>query len=59
MSTTVCKFGGSSLCDAEMFRRVLDIIKSDANRRFIVLSAPGKRNPQDEKITDRLYRAYG
>lgn len=58
MSTTVCKFGGSSLSDACMFRRVLDIVRSGTARRYIVLSAPGKRNSNDEKITDLLYRAH-
>jgi len=58
MSTTVCKFGGSSLSDAGMFRRVLQIIRSDDARRYIVLSAPGMRFEGDEKITDLLYSAF-
>ena len=55
MSKTA-KFGGSSLCDAGQFRKVADIVRSDRERRFIVVSAPGKRFSGDEKITDLLYR---
>lgn len=51
-----CKFGGTSLADASQFRKVAKIIRSDPSRRCIVVSAPGKRNPEDEKITDLLYR---
>lgn len=58
MSLTVCKFGGSSVSDAGMFVRVNRIVQSDASRRYIVLSAPGKRHPDDRKITDMLYQAY-
>lgn len=58
MSTIVCKFGGSSLSDAGMFRRVANIVCSDGRRKFIVLSAPGKRQIDDQKITDLLYCAH-
>lgn len=58
MSLTVCKFGGSSVSDAGMFVRVNRIIQSDSSRRYIVLSAPGKRHPCDRKITDMLYQAH-
>jgi len=58
MSITVCKFGGSSVSDASMFLRVSGIIRSNADRKYIVLSAPGKRNSRDEKITDLFYRAH-
>lgn len=53
----VSKFGGSSLADAEQFRKVKDIVLADKNRRFIIPSAPGKRGSGDEKITDLLYQA--
>ena len=53
-----CKFGGSSVANAEQIKKVADIINSDANRRFIVVSAPGKRRPDDKKITDLLYLAH-
>lgn len=54
MSIT-CKFGGSSLADAACFRNVVKIITANPARRFIVPSAPGKRTPEDKKITDLLY----
>ena len=50
------KFGGSSLASAEQFRKVKTIIERDAARRYVVVSAPGKRFPGDDKITDLLYR---
>ncbi len=54
----VVKFGGSSLADANQFRKVADIIKSDKHRRFVVPSAPGKRFGADVKVTDMLYGCY-
>ena len=50
------KFGGSSLSDAAQFRKVAAIVRADPTRRFIVVSAPGKRFSGDDKITDLLYR---
>ena len=58
MSLKVVKFGGSSLADAEHFRQVASIIKADKNRRYVIPSAPGKRFPDDEKVTDMLYALY-
>lgn len=55
MSGITCKFGGSSLADPACFRQVRSIIEADADRRFIVPSAPGKRHKADIKITDLLY----
>ncbi len=54
----VCKFGGTSLADANQFKKVKDIILSDEERSIIVVSAPGKRNKDDIKITDSLYSIY-
>jgi aspartate kinase len=54
----VVKFGGSSLADAEHFRRVAQIILSDKDRHYVVASAPGKRNSADTKVTDMLYRCF-
>ena len=56
METIVVKFGGSSLADADHFRKVADIVKADPRRRFVVASAPGKRGDGDTKVTDLLYR---
>ncbi len=58
MGIKVLKFGGSSLADAEHFRAVADIVKADPERRYVVASAPGKRNKTDSKVTDMLYRCY-
>ena len=58
MNLKVLKFGGSSLADADHFRRVASIIKSDPDRRYVVASAPGKRFSSDSKVTDLLYRCY-
>jgi len=58
MGITVAKFGGSSLADADQFRKVQEIIESDPDRRYIVPSAPGKRNNDDRKITDLLYLCH-
>jgi aspartate kinase len=56
--TKVVKFGGSSLADANQFKKVADIIHADKTRRFVVASAPGKRYSEDIKITDMLYNCY-
>ena len=58
MSLKVLKFGGTSLADAEHFRQVAEIVKSDPTRRYVVASAPGKRKGSDTKITDLLYKCY-
>ena len=57
-SVKVVKFGGTSLADAGQFKKVKDIILADESRRYVVPSAPGKRFPDDEKITDLLYSCY-
>ena len=50
----VCKFGGSSLADAEQVRKVCDIVLADPDRTVVVVSAPGKRSKSDTKVTDLL-----
>jgi len=55
---TVCKFGGTSLASVENIRRVVDIIKSDQRRKIIVVSAPGKRDSADTKMTDTLFDMF-
>lgn len=54
----VAKFGGSSLAEAKQFRKVKQIIESDPARRFVVPSAPGKRDSGDDKVTDLLLWCY-
>jgi len=58
MNIKVAKFGGSSLADAKQFARVREILLADRSRRFAVPSAPGKRGPDDIKITDMLYQCF-
>ena len=60
----VAKFGGSSVAGAEQFKKVKAIVASDPDRQIIVVSAAGKRDKEDHKITDLLYlcnahRTYG
>ncbi|MBM7598033.1 aspartate kinase [Virgibacillus halotolerans] len=54
MTVKVTKFGGSSVASATQIEKVGRIIKHDPQRKFIIVSAPGKRNKQDVKITDML-----
>ena len=51
----VCKFGGTSMANAECIKRVRDIIASDDQVTYVVVSAPGKREKGDTKVTDLLY----
>ena len=51
----VAKFGGSSLAGAEQFEKVKRIVEADEARRFVVVSAAGKRSKNDHKVTDLLY----
>lgn len=54
MKKIVTKFGGSSLADASQIKKVKDILFSSEDRRYCVVSASGKRNKDDDKITDLL-----
>ena len=54
----VVKFGGSSLASARQFKKVGEIIRADKARRYVVPSAPGKRNDKDDKVTVLLYQCY-
>ncbi len=54
----VVKFGGSSLASAAQFKKVGDIIRAEEERRYVVPSAPGKRDSKDTKVTDMLYACY-
>jgi len=54
----VVKFGGSSLASAGQFMKVGKIIQEDKDRRYVVPSAPGKRDSKDTKVTDMLYGCY-
>lgn len=54
----VSKFGGSSVADAAQFQKIKNIIQSDSRRRIVVVSAPGKRNSKETKLTDLFYTTY-
>lgn len=58
MGLKVVKFGGTSLASAEAFKKVKAIVLSDPSRRFVIPSAPGRRCPEDEKVTDLLYQCH-
>ena len=58
MERIVAKFGGSSVADAAQFRKVAAIMQADPRRRILVVSAPGKRRPDEAKITDLLYLCH-
>lgn len=50
----VVKFGGSSLASGKQLEKVFQIVLSDPERKVVVVSAPGKRFPEDTKVTDLL-----
>ena len=54
---TVAKFGGTSLAGSEQFSQVKKILQEDPARKYAVVSAPGKRFDEDEKVTDLLIQA--
>ncbi|MBR0367117.1 MAG: aspartate kinase [Clostridia bacterium] len=58
MGVKVAKFGGSSLADADHFKKVRDIVLSDPDICYVVPSAPGKRFKADTKVTDMLYQCH-
>lgn len=58
MNTKVVKFGGSSVADANQIKKVKEILYSEDSRKYCVVSAAGKRNNDDEKITDLLISAF-
>lgn len=55
MKQVVCKFGGTSVATAAQFQKVREILLQDSRRKIVVVSAPGKKDKSDTKITDLLY----
>ena len=51
----VAKFGGTSVASAKTFKMIKDIVLKDERRKVVVVSAPGKREKDDSKVTDLLY----
>ena len=58
MSCKVCKFGGTSMADGNVILRAAAIIRAEQDRKYVVVSAPGKRFSGDIKVTDLLYSLY-
>ena len=58
MAVKVCKFGGTSMADGNVMNCVKKVIENDKDRKYIVVSAPGKRYSGDIKVTDVLYECY-
>jgi aspartate kinase len=58
MGSIVCKFGGTSVADASQIRKIETILRGDPRRRYVVVSAPGKRTKEDQKVTDLLYLCH-
>ena len=56
MGIKVCKFGGTSMASGNVILSAAKIVKTDAERRYVVVSAPGKRFGGDIKVTDLLYK---
>lgn len=51
----VAKFGGSSLATSEQFKKVKSIVLANPDRRVVIVSALGKSENEDNKVTDLLY----
>ncbi len=58
MGIKICKFGGTSMADGNVILASAKIVESDPARRYVVVSAPGKRFSGDVKVTDLLYQCY-
>lgn len=58
MSVKVCKFGGTSMADGNVINSVKKIIDGDPQRKYVIVSAPGKRYSGDTKVTDLLYACH-
>lgn len=54
----ICKFGGTSMANTKTILQVADIIEADVDRKYVVVSAPGKRDKADVKVTDALYACF-
>lgn len=54
----VAKFGGTSMANADCIKKVRDVVLSDSQIGYVVVSAPGKREKSDVKVTDLLYAAF-
>ena len=57
MSKTL-KFGGTSMANAASIAQVRDIVLGDSDAKYVVVSAPGKRESSDTKVTDLLIKLF-
>ena len=55
MGIKVAKFGGSSVADGIQLSKLKEIVEADSDRKYVIVSAPGKRYDADNKVTDLLY----
>ena len=46
------------MADAGQYRKVRDIVLADPERRVVIVSAAGKRDSNDHKLTDLLYLCH-
>ena len=46
------------MADANQYRKVRDIVLADPQRKVVIVSAAGKRNSEDHKLTDLLYLCH-
>lgn len=58
MERIVAKFGGSSVADSSQISKVKRILEADFRRKIVIVSAPGKRQQSEAKITDLLYLCH-
>ncbi len=54
----VAKFGGTSLANSNQFRKAGAIVEADKDRRYVIVSAPGKGHSDENKVTDLLYLCH-
>ena len=46
------------MADGNVILRAAEIVQAESERRYVVVSAPGKRFSGDIKVTDLLYALY-
>lgn len=51
----IAKFGGSSVANSTQYQKIKSIIADDSSREIIVVSAPGKDQVKNAKVTDLLF----
>ena len=54
MPAIACKFGGTSVAAKEKMEQIVNILKLNPQRKAVILSAPGKADGIETKVTDCL-----